>query len=330
MCKDNIEILVSADNNYVMPTGVMLTSLYENNKGEHISIHLMTDKSFTDKSKNSLRKIVESRGGSISFYKMDDDLFRDFPLGEDYQSAHITSMTTYYRLFSTEILPQTIDKIIYLDGDIIVRDSLRELWDTTIDGYPIAGVPDTENCTVSHYNRLRYPQSLGYFNAGVLLINLKYWRDHHIVNEFLQVVKDKRSILRCHDQDILNLLFRENKIVLPLKYNMQNCFLFCREQVPLTWVFDEQIKEGQQHPVIIHFSACPKLWHSDSHHPYKAEFVYYRNMTEWKNMREKHHYRGRHRLYWTLVNFAIWIGWSAPSNNPDNFYVEPDSFVHCL
>lgn len=322
--KEKMEILVTGDNNYVMPIGVMLTSLFENNKEDDISIHMMTNKEFTEKNQNSLRSIVENRGGQIAFYIMDDDLFRDFPLGEDYQSQHIISMAAYYRLFAAEILPQEIDRIIYFDGDIIVRDSLRELWNTNIDGFPLAAVPDTENCTVSHYNRLRYPQSLGYFNSGVLLINLQYWREHHVIKDFLQIVKEKRSILSCHDQDIMNWLFRENKIVLPIKYNMQNCFLYCRERVPLTYVFDEQIKEGQQHPVIVHFSACPKLWHKDSHHPYKAEFVYYRNMTEWKDMHEQRHYRGRHRFYWALVNFAIWTGWSAPSNNPDNFYVKAE------
>jgi len=325
---ERIEILVSADNNYVMPTGVMLTSLLENNKEENISIHMMTDKSFTDKNKNSLRNIVESRGGSISFYVLDNELFRDFPLGENYQSVHITCMATYYRLYAAEVLPKTIDKIIYLDGDIIIRDSLLGLWQTNIEGFPIAGAPDTENCTVSHYNRLRYPQSHGYFNAGVLLINLKYWRDNNTLKDFLQVIKENRALLRCHDQDVLNILFHEKKVVLPLKYNMQNSFLFCREQVPLTWVFDEQIKEGQKHPVIVHFSANPKLWNSDSHHPYKSEFVYYRNMTEWRNMHEVRHYRGRHRLYWTMVNFAIRIGWSAPSNNPDYYYVEPERHTH--
>ena len=104
-----------------------------------------------------------------------------------------------------------VNRIIYLDGDIIVRDSLRELWNTNIDGFPLASIPDTENCTVSHYNRLKYPQSLGYFNSGVLLINLQYWREHHVLNDFLQIVKEKRPILRCHDQDIMNLLFRETK-----------------------------------------------------------------------------------------------------------------------
>jgi lipopolysaccharide biosynthesis glycosyltransferase len=323
--KEKIEILVSGDNNYVMPIGVMLTSLFENSKEDSFSIHMMTDKEFTEKNRNSLRNIVENRGGSISFYVMDDNLFQDFPIGLDYQSQHITSMAAYYRLFAAEVLPLEVEKIIYLDGDIIVRDSLRELWSTNIERHPIAAVPDIENCTVIHYNRLRYPQSLGYFNSGVLLINLKYWREHHVLKDFLQIVRDKRPILRCHDQDIMNLLFRENKIVLPLKYNMENCFLFCREQVPLTYVFDEQIKEGQQHPVIVHFSACPKLWHKDSHHPYKAEFVYYRNMTEWKDMHEQRHYCGRHRFYWALVNFAIWIGWSAPNNNPDNYYVKAET-----
>ena len=74
---DRIEILVSGDNNYVMPIGVMLTSLFENNKEDDISIHMMTNKEFTEKNQSSLRNIVESRGGHIAFYLIYDSLFLD-------------------------------------------------------------------------------------------------------------------------------------------------------------------------------------------------------------------------------------------------------------
>lgn len=323
--EDTIEILVSTDNNYVMPTGVMLTSLFENNKNTNVGVHVMIDMQFSEEGKASLSKIVEKYNGKIMFYTMNDDLFKDFPLGESFQSGHITSMTTYYRLFATDILPLTTQKVIYLDGDIIVRKSLKELWDTNVDDFPIAAVPDSETCSVRHYNRLRYSQTLGYFNAGVLVINLKYWREHNMKDKFCRIAREKHSMLSCHDQDILNYLFRNNKLNLPLKYNMQNCFLYRRDQVPLLWTFDRQIEEGQKDPVIIHFSACPKLWNSDSHHPYKREFQHYRSLTEWRDMREKRHYHGRSLLYWTVVRTAIRLGLSKPSNDPENYYIKPNN-----
>lgn len=317
-----MNILCSTDHHYIMPTSVMLTSLLSHNAESDIHIHVMIDQSVTETDCNSLRKVAATASNTfISFYLLEPELFVGFPLGEDYQSQHIQSMAAYYRLYASKVLPLSVNKIIYLDGDIIVRSSLRELWDTNLgDEIPIAGIPDAENSTVGHYNRLKYPMELGYFNSGVLLINLDYWRKHNVLDDFLNIISEKRPVLRCHDQDVLNYLFRENKLMLPVKYNMQNCFLYRRELVPLPWTLDDQIAEGQKQPVIIHFVTTPKPWHSDCHHPYKAEFEYYRNKTEWKDIREKRFYQGRRRLYWTVVKLAIKLGLSKPINDPDTFY----------
>lgn len=319
-----MNILCSTDHNYIMPTGVMLTSLLMHQAETEVHVHVMIDKSVTEADCNSLRRVVASSSkADVAFYFMEESLFRDFPLGEDYQSQHIQSMAAYYRLYASKVLPLSVKKIIYLDGDIIVRGSLQQLWDTEMGKeVPIAGVPDSEYSDVGHYNRLRYPMELGYFNSGVLLINLDYWRQHNVLNDFLKIVEDKRAVLRCHDQDVLNYLFRENKQLLPLKYNMQNNFLYRRELVPLPWTLDEQIAEGQQNPFIVHFATAPKPWHTDCHHPYKSEFVHYREMTEWRNMKEKRYYHGRSRLYWTVVKLAVRLGISKSSNDPDTFYVK--------
>lgn len=317
-----MNILCSTDHNYIMPTGVMLTSLLMHHAELKVHIHVMINQSVTETDRRSLHRVVSiSTKADISFYLMEDKLFREFPIGENYQSAHITTMATYYRLYATKVLPQTIDKVLYLDGDIIVRSSLHQLWNIDMDDIPIGGVPDSTYSSVVHYNRLRYPVSQGYFNAGVLLINLKYWREHNVLCDFLQIVKEKKEVLACHDQDVLNYIFRKNKLLLPLKYNMQNCFLYRRDMVPLPWTFDEQIADGQKSPVIIHYVTAPKPWHSDCRHPYKQEFVKYRDMTEWKNMKEHRYYHGRSRLYWTVLRAAIRFGLSKVSNDPDTFYV---------
>lgn len=299
----------------------MLMSLLENNDGSKVRVHVLVDAGVTDSQKESLQLIASQHGAFIAFYLMEDSLFADFPMGEAYQSQHINTMATYYRLYAHKALPEEVKKVIYLDGDIIVRHSLDDMWNTDMTDIPIAAIPDSETCSVAHYNRLRYPVEKGYFNAGVLLLNLDYWRKHDVLTDFLNVIREKRSVLRCHDQDVLNYLFRENKLMLPVKYNMQNCFLYRRELVPLPWTLDEQIAEGQKQPVIIHFVTTPKPWHSDCHHPYKAEFDYYRKKTEWSNMPEKRHYHGRSRLYWTIVKLAIRLGLSKPTNDPDTFYV---------
>ncbi len=317
-----MDILCSTDNNYIMPTGIMLTSLLVNNSGTDITIHVMIDNTVTEDSKKSLSSVTHSYGARIEFYLMDKRLFDNFPLGKDYQSSHITTMATYYRLFAHKVLPPHLNKVIYLDGDIIVRHSLNDLWNIGMTNCPIAGVPDIQCYSVLHYNRLHYSMQLGYFNAGVLLINLEYWRNNSVLDDFIRVIDEKRSVLSCHDQDVLNYCFRENKMLLPIKYNMQTGFLYRRELVPLPWSLDYQIDEGQRDPAIIHFITFPKPWNSDCNHPYKPEFICYRNKTEWRNSKEHRHYHGRSRLYWAIVKTAIKLGISKQSNDPDTYFSE--------
>lgn len=129
-------------------------------------------------------------------------------------------------LYLTEILPADIDKVIYLDGDILVVDKLVKLWNTSVENYAIAAVPDSYNNKIEHYNRLRYPQTLGYFNAGMLVVNLKYWREKQVLLKFFDYVKSNTERLRCHDQDVLNYLFKNSKLVLPIRYNVLNEYWF--------------------------------------------------------------------------------------------------------
>lgn len=303
-----MEIVCSTDNRYVMPTGVMICSLCDNNRDEQVRFHVRSS-DITGANMSALRGIVNNYGQEIEFHRINDADLADFPIGRKGQSAHISSLATYYRLFLGDILPKNITKVIYLDGDLVVRGSLKELWNIDMDGYAIAGAPDTGNNGVEHYNRLLYPQCLGYFNAGVLVINLEYWRANNVEKDFFKIAREHPERLRCHDQDILNYVFRKCKKRLNAKYNFQNDYLFEHRYVNLTYDIIDEIDASLTNPVIIHYITGPKPWQLDCIHPYRAEFVKYRNKTCWRGMKMKHgdalKVRLKHRLVKILVDLGL-------------------------
>lgn len=128
------------------------------------------------------------------------------PVNLPNQRAHLT-VETYYRLFISDILPSDIDKVLWLDCDIIVAGDLKELWNEGISDSAVGVVPDFENNNVRVMNRLKYDAAYGYFNAGVLLINLKYWRRENIIPIFTNYISDHYENLYYHDQDVLNYVF---------------------------------------------------------------------------------------------------------------------------
>lgn len=303
-----MEIVCSTDNCYVMQTGIMLTSLFENNREADIRVHVLHN-GIDSNSITLIGRIASDYGQKIKFYLVDESLFSAFPIGRDGQNTHVgTSYATYYRLFLSELLPNDINRVLYLDGDIIVMDSLNELWATDMHDKAIAAVPDSYNNKIEHYNRLRYPQQLGYFNAGVLLINLDYWRTNNVVSAFCQYASARPDSLYCHDQDILNYVFRDCKIVLPLRYNMLNEYWFKTRHSVVSWEFDNQIHYGQQHPAIIHFTGLPKPWFSNCRHPMKPEFERYRAKTPWRDVKERKWGDIRHLIEHIAQKLLVLLG----------------------
>lgn len=289
-----MDIVCSLDNNYVMPTGIMMCSLCENNKDGSIVFHILSA-NISEQNKGLLRDLVNQYHQQIVFYCINDKDFSDFPINRPGQSAHIHSLATYYRLFIGKILPSDIQKVIYLDGDIIVRHSLEPLWNTDIEDYAIA-VPDMDNNKIAPYNRLHYQPEKGYFNAGVLLINLEYWRKYDVLNDFYQFAKLHPGRIKCHDQDILNYVFRSKKLVLDVTYNFQQPFLYKTQYIELSLSIIDEINSTIHNPVILHYIMAEKPWFKDCTHPYKNEFEKYKNLTVWKNTPERYFHSAKSRL----------------------------------
>lgn len=277
-----MEILLCLDNNYTMPTGVLMTSLSMNNND--VSYHIIVNKSFSDENRVLLELLANQYGNRISFYSVDCKSETVFPMRNDGMPNYI-SVITYYRLLATDILPDSIHKIIYLDGDMIVRQSLSQLWNEPIEEYAVGVVHDMDERLHITRNSLPYPIDTGYFNAGMLLINLDYWREHSCKDRFLQFMLDHSDKIIAHDQDVLNSVLFDEKKWLPISYNFQNGFLYdIPEMINYSDSIVDDIHKFERNPAIIHYCSGSKPWHFDCVHPQRKVWDYYRKHSLWKDI----------------------------------------------
>lgn len=278
-----MDIAACCDKSFLMPTGVMMYSVCVNNPDVDIDFHIVIDESVADAEKKDLvDNISRFKGKKCNFYHVSNQLTASFPL---IKGIHI-SRAAYYRLYLSEILPQTLDKVLYLDGDIIVRHSLLPLWNTELTAeYAIGVVIDWAEKQQEIYDRLGYPLQKGHFNSGVMLISLAYWRTHDVVKDCVRFLESYPERIVFVDQDVLNVVLQDKKLMIPVKYNFQTGFL---RKVREWYVekYDEEVKEGQNAPVIVHFTEANKPWlRCFNPHPFRSTFVLYQNKTKWKGVK---------------------------------------------
>lgn len=276
-----MDIVLTTDANYVMPCGVLLLSLCKSNPDVTITVHIICDNSVGDKEKEDLKQTVcFNHNLSIKYYHIEGDLFDNYP---SLQNAYL-SKAAYYRLFLTDILPSNIDKVLYLDCDLLVLNSLKDLWQIDLKDFALAAIIDSMECYhVEWYNRLRYNPAKLYFNSGVMLINLKYWRTHDSLVNFMSYLENYRERIVSHDQDILNVIFQDHKILLPIKYNLQEGFLY-RKRRFFYWDHAEEFAQSIENPVILHYTVN-KPWQKTCKHPMKKIFLDLCNQTVWKGFK---------------------------------------------
>lgn len=308
MNTSTLNIVLSTDNNYVMPTGILMCSVCVNTPCK-IAFFVLTGKGFSEKSKSLMQQSVKGYDASVVFLPVPENLESLLPMGKPGQPQYIT-VATYYRLFLQDILPESIDKVLYLDGDIVCRSSLLPLWNTDIEGKPVAAVYEIEN-NDHRYERLCYDEKDGYFNAGVLLINMKYWREHDVQKTFIEFLNNHSDRIVYHDQDVLNSVFHDNKVVLDVKFNVLNSY-FVRDDIRYLYS-KEEIEAVRKEPVLVHFSSHLKPWFKGCSHPFTNEFLYYKGLSPWKRI--KLHVFPSPTLRGKISNIFVWLGLTRYNGN---------------
>lgn len=256
---DKISIAMAADDNYLFPTIVSIISIMENsNKDSAFDFYLLLPGDFQEDSKQKLLSLSKKYTNcKINIINMKNSY-------ENCKtSSHITT-PTYYRLGLPSILPN-VDKILYMDVDIIVKKDLSELYNTDIEKYYVAGVDQPHTSKISLGKE--FLRSVGlvshdeYINAGILLMNLKKMRENNLENKFMECIEKNKNNKkwRLHDQDIMNEVCFDNIYYLPLKYNalMHYYPMYSDLIIPIS---QETWDNAYEDSVIVHFSSKNKPW----------------------------------------------------------------------
>lgn len=196
-----IHVLVSVSDAYVMPLSVMLASLLATNPAQDVVVWLLR-LGISDERCEFLRAQVEAAGARLEAVPVDGEAFEGFPL-----VPYITR-ETYLRLLAGEVLPRDVRRVLWLDADIVVRGSLRELYDVDYgqNALVACGYGKHMHKDVRAACAELGLSPAGYVNAGVMLVNLDAWREIDLRQRAREVL-DSGVPLRYADQDLVNLVF---------------------------------------------------------------------------------------------------------------------------
>lgn len=215
--KQKIPICFATDDNYVPFLTVAIASLLDNSSKENFyKIYVLTSH-LTEENMNSILKMA-AENSSIKFVQLSKELdkVQDMFHLRDYYSKE-----TYYRIFIPNLFPQ-YEKVLYLDCDITVLADVSELYNTQIHGYYVGAVQEEVMQTFEVFgNYVEKADGINrknYFNAGILLINCRRWRNKLIAERFVDLL-NRYKFRVVQDEDYLNVLCKDNIKWLPLGWN---------------------------------------------------------------------------------------------------------------
>ena len=289
---NTIHICTSSDKNYGMFAGVMIASILLNSaESTYHEFHIL-DGGILQKDKDKIEELKKIKSFNINYYEMHDSEFEDCPLT-------YLSLATYYRFKIANYL-KNVEKVIYFDCDLIVLKDLLEFWNINISCHWIGGCEDP----IGNKNivRLEMPENSFYFNAGVLLINLRKWREDSIENKLFQYVKTMYYKAKFQDQDILNDVLHTKSVKLPLKWNS------IHYTYGHTYRDVQEYENALKSPAIIHYAMKDKPWKIESKIFRKKEYFKVLKQTPWKKVTIDGKYTiNEYKMYikWLMNRFAF-------------------------
>ncbi len=281
-----MDILYSNSDSYAFLTGISILSLLENNRAsDSIHIYIM-DNHISEVNRAKLVEVVHNYGRQISFVPMPD--MKELT-GQEINTRR-WNISTFGRLYMASALPETVHRVLNIDCDTIILDSIEPLWDTDIGGKVFGGMLECIND--------RYRRNVGkkpgdyYLNGGVVYLNLDEVRSGDYEKKFTDYIKKYGSSLAYLDQDVLNgVVPNEKKAVLPMRYNVISIYFYATYKQVLKirrakdFYSKKEFDASVKNPGLVHFTTCfldgLRPWIGGNAHPYRKDFLRYKAMSPW-------------------------------------------------
>lgn len=273
---DNVlNVAYGVDENYLFGVGISMASVILNNQND-VAFHIICDEYPEDFLQKS-ELLANEHNISISLYKINVKSLEALP------STKLWSKAMYFRLFAFDFLQPKIEKLLYLDADVICKGSLKELVDVDLTKKIAAVVKDVESIQKDVGKRLpEYNIDGEYFNSGVILMNLNKWVSHEFTQKALILLTQKeegKAFFKYPDQDVLNILLLKKVIFLPQDYNT----IYTIKSELKDKTHRKYLNVINNNTKLIHYTGATKPWHSWANYP---SVDFYRKallISPWKN-----------------------------------------------
>ena len=297
-----MNVLLSFTDSYAPYAGVTFSSLL---KHCSIPVHffLLSQDISKENKERFMHILTDYPQASVDFVQLNEYQLNE--VRAIYQEISRPSLheSVLYRLFAAEVIPESINSVLYLDTDILVKGDISDLADIVFnDDIALYAVPD--GFRMLDYHRIHCsPMSHDYFNSGVMLINLSYWRKNAVRQASLVFLSDNKDLCPFMDQDLLNAVCATKVGHLQQKYNFIAKYTdlqIIKENVPYNY-FDEAL-EARINPTIVHYAGGPRPWFKDDKAPYADEWMNYIYSSEWRDVFKPRYSQGSNFAY-----YCFWI-----------------------
>lgn len=260
----NIHIGYGIDNNYARCCASSIASFCFNNPTKNFNFHIMTNDLSTT-NKKQFEQLAQLYSVNIYIYEINIDTLAKLPT-----QTHLP-IATYFR-FILPLILDNVDKLFYIDADIICLQNADDLFNINLNNNIIGAVPDLPWMNKKRNKTLNLQNHI-YFNAGMLIINIDKWNNFNTFAKVLQAIQNEPQKFRYLDQDALNLILTNHIQYLDTKFNC----------IDINSIEQKNI-------ILLHFAAHPKPWNiafpiSKGCNKFnKNLYQYYENKTPWKNL----------------------------------------------
>ncbi len=314
----SVHVVYASDDRFAEILGISMLSLFDNN-GDMEEIHTyILDSGISKENRKNIESICKKYDRVIPQWIPAKNISEELNMDV---IADRGSLSQYARLFISSVLPERLSRVLYLDCDIIINQSLYELWNLDLQGKTIGALMDAFS---RHYrfNIDLHPNDL-MFNSGVMLVDLDKWKKNDIEKKLKEFIIRKKGMVQQGDQGVLNAVLAHETYCFEPRFNAVTIFFdFSYKEMmvyrkPPQFYSEEAIMKAVASPVLIHYTTSflsRRPWVEGCRHKYVDAWLNYKRMSPWKEQKmwEYEKKSGISGMYTAVISklprkLGIWI-----------------------
>lgn len=278
-------IVYASDEKFAEIMGVSMVSLFENNRDMEDIVVYILDSGIKSESKVKIEMVCKMFDRALPIWIPAKDISKELNMKITLDRG---SLSQYARLFVSSVLPSELSRVLYLDCDIIINQSIYELWNLNLEGKTIGALMDA----FSEYYRanIGLKPSDVMFNSGVMLIDLEKWKKDKVEDELMNFISEHRGVIQQGDQGALNAVLVDDIYCFEPRFNSVTIFYdFTYDEMmiyrrPPKFYSREEVAKAIESPVLIHYTTSflsKRPWIKGSKHKYVEHWIKYKKNSPW-------------------------------------------------